>query len=602
MKHLTAILVFCLILPGLSNTPENHNAAETAQKEAQSFIDSYTDQFIGLYLASGEAEWKSNTYIVAGDEKTQAATEAANQALATFTGSKSNIEGARKHLAEKDMLTSLQVKQLEAILYAAANNPQTVPDLVRQRIKAEAEQNSRLFGFEFMLNGEPVSKNDLNTLLRSSEDPEERLKAWEASKAVGAPLKSGLENLRNLRNQTVGALGYSDYFAYQVSEYGMTTDEMVSMNQRLIEEIRPLYRQLHTYARYELAKKYGVSEVPDMIPAHWLPNQWGQDWNAMVEVQGFDLDGALQEKSAEWLIEQGERFYQSMGFEPLPKSFWDKSSLYPLPADAKYKKNNHASAWHMDLQDDVRCLMSVIPNADWYETVHHELGHIYYYIAYTNPNVPVLLRSGANRATHEAVGSLLGLAAMQKPFLQHLNLLPEDAESDEMQVLLKEALNYIIFIPWSAGVMTGFEHELYARNLPIEQFNQKWWELKRKYQGIEAPSIRGEEYCDAASKTHISNDAAQYYDYALSYIQLFQIHDYIARNILKQDPRATNYYGSEAVGAFLNSILEKGASEDWRELMREKLGEDLTARPMLNYFQPLMVYLEKVNKGRKHTL
>ena len=158
----------------------------------------------------------------------------------------------------------------------------------------------------------------------------------------------------------------------------MNTAEMVELNRRLIQEVMPLYRELHTYARYELAKKYGVAEVPDYLPAHWLPNRWGQDWNSMVKVQGLDLDGALKEKSAEWLVQQGERFYQSIGFEALPQSFWEKSSLYPLPEGTAYKKNNHASAWHMNLEDDVRCLMSVVPNAEWYKTVHHELGNIYH--------------------------------------------------------------------------------------------------------------------------------------------------------------------------------------------------------------------------------
>jgi peptidyl-dipeptidase A len=539
---------------------------------------------------------------VEGDTATAAATRQVKEAYAAFTGSKENIERTRAFLEKKDKLTPLQVKQLEKILYAAGNNPQIVPEIVKERIKAETEQTEKLYGFDFRLGGKSVSPNNIDNVLKEETNLQKRLEAWEASKEVGKVLKEGLINLQELRNKTVQALGYSDYFSYQVSDYGMTTQEMLDLNRRLIEEIRPLYRELHTFARYELAKKYGVEEVPEMLPAHWLPNRWGQDWNAMVSVKGFDLDKVLKEKSAEWLMKQGEQFYVSTGFEALQESFWEESSLYPLPPEAGYKKNNHASAWHMDLQNDVRCLMSVIPNAEWYETVHHELGHIYYYISYTNPNVPPVLREGANRAYHEAVGSLLGLAAMQKPFLTNLNLVDENAETDDMQALLKEALNYIIFIPWSAGVMTEFEHELYANNLAPAQFNQKWWELKKKYQGIVAPSERGEEYCDAASKTHISDDAAQYYDYALSNVQLFQLHNYIAENILKQAPRATNYYGNKEVGDFLRGILEKGATEDWRKLIKEKTGEELNANAMLNYFAPLMDYLKDINKGRKYTI
>ena len=256
----------------------------------------------------------------------------------------------------------------------------------------------------------------------------------------------------------------------------------------------------------------------------------------------------------------------------------------------------------MDLEKNVRSLMSVIPNAEWYETTHHELGHIYYYLEYSNPDVPLVLRGGANRAYHEGIGSLMGLAAMQTPFLQHIGVFPEGAETDEIQTLLKEALNYVIFIPWSAGVMTDFEYALYSEPLSPDEFNARWWELKRKYQGIAPPSPRAEDYCDPASKTHISDDAAQYYDYALSMVLLFQFHDHIAQNILKQDPHATDYYGSKAVGEFLSSILRPGASRDWRELMRETVGEDLTAQPMLRYFEPLMAYLQEQNKGRSHTL
>lgn len=572
------------------------------QKDTQAFIDDYTNEYLVLQYASAKAEWASNTHIVEGDTTNAYNTQVANEALAAFTGSAHNIETARKFLARGGELTPLQVRQLEKILYYAADNPQTVADLVKERIKAEALQTEGLFGYDFQIDGASVSTADIDETLRTSTKLDERLKAWEASKGVGAAIKDGLVKLRRLRNETVQALGYDDYFTYQVSDYGMTTQELRDMMLRFNQEVRPLFQELHTYARYELAKRYGAKEVPDLLPAHWLPNRWAQDWNAMQTVEGMDLDGVLKTKPAEWFTKQGEQFYVSLGFPPLPQSFWEKSDLYPLPEGTAYKKNNHASAWHMDLQHDIRCLMSVVPNADWYETAHHELGHIYYYVAYTNPDVPPLLREGANRGYHEALGSMLGLAAMQKPFLANLGLLPENVETDEMQQLLKEALNYIVFIPWSAGVMTEFEYELYGENLPPDQFNKRWWEIKRRYQGVAPPSPRGEEYCDAASKTHISDDAAQYYDYAISYVLLFQLHNHIAREILGQDPHATNYYGSAEAGKFLDDLMRPGGSRDWRVVLRETTGEDLSAKAMLEYFEPLMAYLKEVNKGRKHTL
>jgi len=230
------------------------------------------------------------------------------------------------------------------------------------------------------------------------------------------------------------------------------------------------------------------------------------------------------------------------------------------------------------------------------------LGHIYYYMAYTNEEVPPLLRSGANRAYHEAMGTLIGLASMQKPFLAHYNLIDTNAEVDQTQVLLREALSYVIVIPWAAGVMTFFEDALYTEDLPEDQFNAKWWELVKRYQGIIPPVTRGEEYCDAASKTHINNDPAQYYDYAMSYILLFQFHMHISRNILKQDPHSANYFGSKDTGKFLYDLMYPGASVDWRQHLKKNLGSDMNAKAMLEYFAPLMEYLKKENADRQHTL
>jgi len=571
------------------------------QTEAQAYLDGYTATYKDLAYTSAKAEWNSNTRIVEGDSTNAVATKQAREALAVFTGSATNIETARRFLADKAKLGPLQVKQLEAVLYEAANNPQTVPDLVKQRIAAETAQSEKLYGFDYRLGGKSVSTNQIDEVLKTSRKLEERRAAWEMSKEVGKDLRPGLERMRELRNQTVQALGYPDYFSYQVSEYGMTTDEMIALMEQLNRELRPLYRELHTYARHMLADKFGTP-VSEQLPAHWLPNRWGQDWSNLVTVEGFDLDGALKSKSAEWVVQQSEAFYVSLGFPKLPASFWERSSLYPLPADAGYKKNNHASAWHLDLENDLRSLMSVEPNADWWETTHHELGHIYYYISYSTPEVPLLLRRGANRAYHEAVGTLIGLASMQKPYLVGRGLLDGAAKSDSMQALLKEALNAVVFIPWSTGVMSRFEHELYAKNLPAEQFNRRWWELVRAYQGIEPPSPRGEEFCDAATKTHINDDAAQYYDYAMSYVILYQLHDHIAREILHQDPHATDYHGSVAVGDFMRGILSSGSSRDWRALLREKTGSDLSAAAMVRYFEPLLPYLQKLNEGRKVTL
>jgi peptidyl-dipeptidase A len=595
MKSVIAILLTTLIfILGCSQKSD-------VQDEVQTFLNSYNKDYQKYMYAWNKGEWALNTKIVEGDTVTSKLARDAAEQYAKFTGSKENIESATKYLQSKDELTELQIRQLQRVLYLAANNPETVNEIVKEKIKADTRQTELLYGFDFKLNGRSITTNEIDELLNTETDVEQRLKVWEASKDVGKVLKDGLGNLRNLRNQSVQALGYDDFFAYQVSDYGMTVDEMREVCNGMIKDIWPLYRELHTWARYTLAEKYN-KDVPEMLPAHWLPNRWGQDWTAIVNTEGLNLDDKLEEYSAEWIVKKGEDFYVSLGFEKLPQTFWELSSLYPAPPDAGYKKNNHASAWHMDLDKDVRSLMSVIPNTRWWSTSLHELGHIYYFLAYSNPDVPNLLREGANRGYHEAIGSMIGLASLQQPFLEGMGLMPENTKVDETKALLNEALEYIVFIPWSAGVMTEFEYELYSENLPKDKFNKRWWNLKRKYQGIVAPYERSEEYCDASSKTHINNDTAQYYDYAISYILLFQLHDYISKQILKQDQHATNYYGNKEAGKFLMDLMKPGASVDWRELLKKSIGSDMSAKPMVDYFSPLMDYLKKENEGRTYTL
>jgi peptidyl-dipeptidase A len=602
MQALRALCLFSLLILVPTCSAVSYSAEQVAfQAQAQEFLDSYQVRYQKLYAASAEAEWASNTRIVEGDETNAKRTQEANERLATFTGSEENIETARRFLERPDDLTLLQALQLERILFMAGSNPQTVPELVRELIAANTAQSEKLYGFTYQVEGQEVSTNRIDEMLRDEDNLGRRRLVWQASKMVGPELRPGLLKLRELRNATVRALGYDDYSAYKISEYGMSVEEMKQKVAEINRDLRPLFRELHTWARYALAERFD-QPVPDLIPADWLPNRWGQDWGALVEVEGFDLDGVLARKSSEWLVRQAERFYVSLGFDPLPGIFYEKSSLYPLPENAPYKKNNHASAWHIDLERDVRSLMSVTPDTYWYETTHHELGHIYYYISYTNPDVPPVLRAGANRAYHEAVGSLMGLAAMQPRFVGAIGLDAGGEGADPMQLLLKEALNYVVFIPWSTGTMFNWEHELYADELAPERWNARWWELAAQYQGIAPPSPRGEDWCDAATKTHVNDDPAEYYDYALSFVLLFQLHDHIARKILREDPHDTNYFGRRDVGDFLASIMRPGASVDWREVLREKTGADLSAKAMLEYFEPLRVWLIEQNRGRTATL
>ncbi|HRF76177.1 MAG TPA: M2 family metallopeptidase, partial [Chitinophagales bacterium] len=399
-KLLLMMIALPLFLVACENKAQTQDNS-AIQAEVQQYLDSYNAEYQKLATAAAEGQWVLNTHIVKGDSTASKNAAISDEAYAKFTGSKVNIETAQKYMAEKEKLTAIQVKQLEYILYLAGNNPETAGEIVKKRIDATNAQTEKLFGFAFTLNGKPTTPNALDEILRSSNDMNQRLAAWNSSKEVGKDLKDGLANLQALRNQSVTPLGYKDFFAYMASEYGMSSEEMLELTHSMINDVWPLYRELHTWARYELADKY-KQPVPEYLPAHWLPNRWGQDWTALVNVEGMDIDPELKKQNAEWVVKKGEEFWMSLGFPALPASFYEKSSLYPAPPGADYSKNNHASAWHMNLDQDVRSLMSVEPNTEWWSTVLHELGHIYYYMSYSNPDVPYVLRTGANRGYHEA--------------------------------------------------------------------------------------------------------------------------------------------------------------------------------------------------------
>jgi len=571
------------------------------QKEVDTYLADYGKTYQRLTYAAQQADWQSQTHIVEGDSTNAVRTKAAKEELAKFVGSVENIEKIRGYLKQASRLTPLETAELDMMLFYAGDSPGLVPDLVKQRIAAETEQTEKLYGFNFTLKGKPVTPNDIDAALRQSRNLAERQAVWETSKQVGPALKPGILKLRDLRNGVVQALGYHDYFDYQVSAYGMKPEEMLALMDTLNLQLRPLYRELHTWARYELARRYHAP-VPDLIPAHWLPNRWAQDWSDLVSVQGLDVDAALKPHDAEWVVKQGEAFYVSLGFPALPASFWQNSSLYPVAPDAGYKKNTHATAWHLDLDQDVRSLMSVEPNREWWETAHHELGHIYYFLAYSRPEVPYVLRTGANPAYHEGMGTMIGLASLQRRALADRGLIPATAKVDTMQKLLQEALNYVVFIPWAAGTMPRWEHAFYADKLPADSLNAKWWEIASRYQGIVPPTARGEEYADPLTKTHINDNPAFYYSYAVAQALLFQLHDHIARDILKQDPHDTDYFGHKEVGDFLRSIMTPGASRPWREVLQQSTGRTLDAKAIVDYFQPLYTWLQEQNKGRKATL
>jgi peptidyl-dipeptidase A len=596
------LLLFALLALGTAaaQTPPARRPARkvtATEREARAFVDTMNALLQPVSTVASEAAWRAATDVTPEHTGGRAGAEKAAAALA---GSKLTIERTRALLGKEKELDDLTARQLRKLLLGAAESPGTIPEVVSQRIEAESRQASILDGYTFCLQPgparclRPVTANDLDELLRKSRNLTEREQVWRASKEIGRSLKPGLVTLQGLRNQVAREMGYSSFFALQVADYGMTVDEMMALLDSTLETTRPIFDGLHCWAKHTLAARY-QQPVPKRIPAHWIGNRWAQSWPGLVE--GANLDPLFAGKSREFIVRSAEDFYVSLGFPRLPESFWKKSDLYPVDRTSPRKKNAHASAWHIDGERDVRSLMSVVADQHWFGTAHHELGHIYYYLSYATPQVPYSLRTGANRAFHEAVGELARLASEEPPYLRKIGLL-RGAAPDPAGWLLQSALDAIVFLPWSAGTMSHFERDLYEQALPAAEWQPRWWDYVARYQGVEPPGARPADQCDACTKTHLNDDPAQYYDYALATLIKFQLHDHICAKILKHDVRACDYSGSAPVGEFLKGILALGATRDWRAVIKEATGEPIGPRALLAFYQPLMEELRKRNAGK----
>ena len=293
--YIPLLLLTVVLLAGEVKTPE---------EEAKQWIDTYTRAYQPLNYESEKASWLANTDIKEENTKKQIS---ADKKLVEFEGNKETIRKAKEFLAEKDRLTPLTIKQLEVILYKAASGPGTIPEVTSQLVEAEARQVEALYGFQYKLkDGQTVTPNQIDDMLKNETDPAKRLEVWECSKEVGKGLKQGLARLRDFRNRVAREMGYTSYFDLETSDYGMRAGEMAQLMDQVAEEIRPLYSQLYTWVKYKLADRYH-QPVPERIPAHWLTNRWGQEWPNIAA--GNNFDELFKDKSPQWIVRQAEKKY-----------------------------------------------------------------------------------------------------------------------------------------------------------------------------------------------------------------------------------------------------------------------------------------------------
>ena len=449
-------------------------------------------------------------------------------------------------------------------------------------------------------------------VIDNSRDPDELLKAWEGWRNIGTPMKDKYLRMVEIGNLGAKDLGYEGLTDLWFSQYDMPAEEFLAETDRVWDELKPLYDALHCHVRSELSEHYGEEIVSKegVLPAHVLGNMWGQSWANVYDLvytpdnpnasSGIDLTKILEEKNIDEIemTKIAENFFISLGFQPLPDTFWERS-LFVKPQDRSVVC--HASAWNLDADaNDLRIKMCIERNAEDFSTIHHELGHIFYYQAY-NSTQPSVFQSGANDGFHEAVGDLLSLSITPE-YYNKIGLISEaeakDATSDPISLLMQQALQGVVSVPWTlmldkwrAGVFSGETSE--------SQLNDSWWELREYYQGIGVPRERGADAFDPGAKYHIPGNTP-YTRYYLAQILQYQFHESLCNQMGFEGPlHECSIYDNELAGKKLRAMLSLGQSQEWQVALEALTGtRSLSGKSMLNYYKPLKDWLDVQNTDR----
>ena len=447
--------------------------------------------------------------------------------------------------------------------------------------------------------------NGASNILSSSRDPKELLDVWQGWHAVGAPMRDRYSRFVELSNKGARELGFADAGVLWRSFYDMPPDAFAAEVDRLWTQVQPLYLALHTYVRSKLAEKYGAGVLPanGMLPAHLLGNMWAQDWSNIYQLvaapssgQGYDLTKELTRRKvdARGMVKYAEGFFTSLGYQPLPPAFWERS-LFTKPADRDVVCHASASGW--DAPEDVRIKMCIEINAEDFQVVHHELGHNYYGLLYAKQ--PYLYRDGAIDAFHEAVGDLIALSATPG-YLKQIGLIDQvPTEKADLEYLLNTALSKVAFLPFGV-VIDQWRWKVFSGEVPPARYNTAWWELRNKYQGIAAPVARTEAEFDPGAKYHVPANTP-YTRYFLAHILQFQFHRALCKEAGFTGPLyRCSIYGNKAAGAKLGKMLAMGASRPWPEALAVLNGESkMDATAILDYFAPLKTWLDEQNRNAK---
>ena len=581
-----------------SQSQQQEPAPLTAQ-DAKTFVDDAQQELKKLSHPAAQAAWAYQTYIIQD-------TAAVSAYLSEKVSSRSSAlakESAKFNNVEVDPDTRRKLNLMR--------NGLVIPS------PSDSEKSTRLAQIGSDLEGmygsgkycrtedECFGLTDMANIMATERDNSLLLEMWEGWREVSPPMKALYVEQAELANQGAQELGLSDVSELWRGSYDMPADEFATELDRIWGQVKPFYDSLHCHVRAKLGEQYGTDVVPQdkPIPAHLLGNMWGQTWGNIYdlvkpeqEMQVIDVTQALAEHNYDeiQMVKQAESFFSSLGFEPLPDSFWERSQ-FSQPADRDVVC--HASAWNLDGKDDLRIKMCIQKTGEEFAVIHHELGHNYYQRAYNTQ--PLLYQQSANDGFHEAIGDTIALSITPK-YLKQIGLVDEVPDaSNDIGMLLKLALDKIAFVPF--GLMVDqWRWKVFSGEITPENYNTAWWELREKYQGLMAPVERPANAFDPGAKYHVPANTP-YTRYFLAHILQFQFHKALCDIAGDKGPvHRCSIYGSKEAGEALNKMLEMGQSKPWQEalaVLTDK--EQMDANAILAYFAPLKDWLDQQNQGRQ---
>ena len=600
-----ALLVSCTnnsSEPPAAEVPAPPIAEDTGEvAEARAFLERADAELGAMSKEISPVFWEQATNIT--DETNAAAAEAGARATKLAV----SLANESKQFKDVDLPPDLarKMQRLQSgVTIPAPSTEGAAEELSQITTGLEATYGTGTFTYK----GEALNLDQLSTIIETSRDPEELKTVWEGWRTVSPPMKDDYARMVEIANEGARELGYDNLKTMWLSNYDMPPEEMAAEVERLWGQVEPLYEELHCYVRAELNAEYGdeVQPATGPIRADLLGNMWSQGWSSIYPVvapeglpgQGYDLTAELVEADYDpiKMVETGEAFFTSLGLAPLPETFWERSMIVRPPAPREVVC--HASAWDLDDEEDVRIKMCTEVNAEDFYTVHHELGHNFYQRAYKDQDY--LYKSGAHDGFHEAIGDFIGLS-ITPVYLEKIGLITEDqipgADADTA-LLMNTALDKIAFLPFALTV-DSWRWDVLDGTTPPEDYNSSWWEKRTKYQGIVPPGPRPADAFDPGAKYHVPGNTP-YLRYFLSYILQFQFHEAACEQAGWDGPlHRCSIYGNEEVGARFNAMMEMGASEPWPDVLETFTGtREMDGSAIIEYFDPLIGYLEEQNEGR----